>query len=170
MIDRMPSTGRPRGRLDWAGGRRHGPGGVLHDGVEDPHSDRLSSGSVLGSLLLIVLAILALAVQGISSGPVRPAVVLGFVAFGPGWAILRLWSLASGWAGLALVLSVSLGLAMVVSGGMLYAGVWSPLASLAVLAGITVVAACVSLARHGGARSVSSARWRMAAGAGGRQR
>ncbi len=104
-------------------------------------------GSRAVSFSLIVLAVLAVALQAVDwTFPVRPVVVLVFVAIAPGWAILRLWGLARSWAGVGLVIALSLALAMLISGVMLYAGAWSPVASLAILAGLTVAAAVASLA------------------------
>jgi hypothetical protein len=108
------------------------------------------SGPRAVSLGLIVLAVLALVAQAVDwSVPVRPIVVIVFVAVGPGLAVLRPFGLAGGWAGFGLVIAVSLALAMLVSGTMLYAGAWSPFASLVVLAVVTVAGAVVSLAGVG---------------------
>jgi hypothetical protein len=120
---------------------------------------RDDGGSPAGSFGLIALAVLALAAQAVDwSVPVRPVIVLAFVAVGPGWAILRPFGLARGWAGFGLVIAVSLALAMLVSGAMLYAGVWSPFASLVVLATVTVAGAVVSLAGAGAPPLASASR------------
>ena len=59
--------------------------------------------SIGASLLLIVLAGAAVALQWADwQAPVRAVVVLAFIVFGPGWAVLRLWDLAGGWAGVGL--------------------------------------------------------------------
>ena len=118
------------------------------------HEDRVRSGSFASSVLLVALALIAVALQRTSwAVPVRPIIVVTFITVGPGWAILRLWGLASGWAGLALVIAMSLSLAMIVSGIMLYAGAWSPFASLVALACVTVGASAISLVRTRRARS-----------------
>jgi hypothetical protein len=105
--------------------------------------------TIWASLLLIGLAAAAVALQWVDwIVPVRAVVVLTFIVFGPGWAILRLWDLAGGWAGVGLVVALSLSLAMVVSGVTAYAGAWSPLGALSGLAGLTILAACASLARR----------------------
>ena len=110
----------------------------------------MKSGSVAGSVALLGLALIVVALQGTSWGvPVRAIVVTTFIAFAPGFAILRLWGLASGWAGLGLAIAVSLSLATIVAGAMLYAGAWSPFASLLVLAGLTALASVISLVRAG---------------------
>jgi len=110
------------------------------------HEGIAQSGTIAGSLVLFLFALLAVALQSTAwAVPVRPVIVTIFIAIAPGWAILRLWHLASGWAGLALVVALSVSLAMVVSGLMLYFGAWSPFASLVVLAGVTVAASAISL-------------------------
>jgi hypothetical protein len=110
--------------------------------------DHRSRGAIAGSLALMVLAAGAVALQWASwEAPVRAVVVVTFVVIGPGWAVLRLWGLDRGWEGIGLVLAVSLALAMVVAGGAVYAGWWSPLRILEVLAGVTVLASLASLAR-----------------------
>lgn len=104
--------------------------------------------SVATSLLLMGLAVAAVALQWADwSVPVRAIVVLAFVVVAPGWALLRVWDLADGWAGAGLAIALSLSLAMVLAGATVYAGVWSPLGALCGLAGITVLAAAVPLAR-----------------------
>lgn len=110
--------------------------------------DHRSRGAIAGSLALMVLAAGAVALQWASwEAPVRAVVVVTFVVIGPGWAVLRLWGLDRGWEGIGLVLAVSLALAMVVAGGAVYAGWWSPLRILEILAGVTVVASLASLVR-----------------------
>jgi hypothetical protein len=117
-----------------------------HDRDEPAAAQR--PGSTAVSFALIALAALALVLQSTDwTFPARPVVVVAFVAIAPGWAILRLWGLAHSWAGLGLAIALSLALAMLVSGAMLYAGAWSPVGSLAILAGVTAAAAAASLAR-----------------------
>jgi hypothetical protein len=104
--------------------------------------------SVAASLLLIALAAAAVALQWVDwVVPVRGAAVLAFTVVAPGWAILRLWDLAGGWAGAGLAIALSLSLAMIVAGVTVYAGAFSPLGTLSGLAGLTVLAAGVSLVR-----------------------
>ena len=106
--------------------------------------------SVTVSLALIAMALVVVALQGTSWAiPIRPIVVATFLAFAPGFAILRLWGLERGWSGIGLAIGVSAALATVVSGAMLYAGKWSPYASLLVLTGLTALASVVSLLRAG---------------------
>jgi hypothetical protein len=114
----------------------------------DRHARKRSVGV---SLALIALAGAAVALQWADwEAPVRAVVVLAFIVFGPGWAILRLWNLADGWAGMGLVIALSLSLAMVIAGATVYAGVWSPLGTLSGLAGLTILAATVALVRARG--------------------
>lgn len=104
--------------------------------------------SVGTSVALIVLALAAVGLQWADwQLPARAVVVVTFVVVAPGWALLRIWGLADGWAGTGLAIAVSLSLAMVFAGITVYAGIWSPLGALAGLAGITILAAGVSLAR-----------------------
>ena len=101
----------------------------------------------VGPVLLTQLAAVAVALQVTGwSSPVPPLVVLAFVCIGPGWAILRFWDLARGWAGVGLAVAVSLSLAIIVPGVLLYAGAWSPLAALVILAGVTVLASIATVA------------------------
>lgn len=120
-----------------------------HDAAESlEDAQRRRTRSAWASLLLMVLAGAAVALQWADwDAPVRGVVVLAFVVFGPGPAILRLWDLAGGWSGVGLGIALSLSLAMVVATTTAYAGVWSPLGALCGLAGLTVVAAVVSLFR-----------------------
>jgi hypothetical protein len=106
-----------------------------------------SASFYVGPVLLTQLAAVAVVLQVTGwSSPVPPLVVLAFVCIGPGWAILRLWDLARGWAGVGLAVAVSLSLAIIVPGVLLYAGAWSPLAALVILAGVTVLASIATVA------------------------
>ena len=77
--------------------------------------------------------------------PVRAIVVLGFVLVAPGYALLRGWGLAHGWHGAALTVALSVALATIVPGALLYAGAWSPRAALLILAGVTITASIASV-------------------------
>ena len=70
----------------------------------------------------------------------RAPIVLAFLAFVPGWALLSLWDLARGWAGAGLAIAVSLALATIVPGALMYAGAWSPFTALVILVGLTMAA------------------------------
>jgi hypothetical protein len=160
------------------GGMRPGAGTSLHELLEHlvdqanadfappvppPPPERVEHGTrraVAASVALILLAVGAVALQWASwEVPVRAIVVVGFVAIGPGWALLRLWGLAGGFEGMALALAVSLSLAMVIAGATVYAGEWSPLGALVALASVTVLAALASLARAGRDRRALALRW-----------
>lgn len=118
--------------------------------------------SIAVSVSLIALAAAAVALQWADwAVPVRAVVVMTFITIAPGWALLRVWGLAEGWAGVGLAIAVSLSLAMALAGATVYAGIWSPLGALAGLAGITIVAAAVSLVRA--RRQPARASWTRAA-------
>jgi len=98
--------------------------------------------------LRVVLAMLAVALQDARwSTSVRAPVVLAFLAFVPGWAILAVWDLARGWAGIGLMIAVSISLAVIVPGALMYAGTWSPFTALVILAGVTEVASLAAILR-----------------------
>lgn len=103
--------------------------------------------SVWPKLLLISGAAAAvLAFGGVHSG-VRLPVVLWFLLVCPGTALVRLLDLEDLLAELAVGIALSAALAIIVSGAMLYAGAWSPNATLAVLLGITIFGAMVDMRR-----------------------
>jgi uncharacterized membrane protein len=84
----------------------------------------------------------ALVLGGVQS-PVRVLVVLWFVLVCPGIAVVRLLGLGDPVAELTLAVTVSIALAAVVSGVMLYTGLWSPHATLFVLIAFTASASAV---------------------------
>lgn len=87
------------------------------------------------------LALLVVAVQDPRwPTSVRAPVVLAFLAIVPGWALLSMWDLARGWAGVGLAIAVSLALATIVPGALMYAGAWSPFTALVILVALTVAA------------------------------
>lgn len=77
----------------------------------------------------------------------RAPLVVAFVFFAPGWALLNVWDLARGWAGVGLAVAISISLATVIPGALLYAGDWSPSTALLILVGITVLAGNATIAR-----------------------
>ena len=93
----------------------------------------------------VILAVSAVAVQLLftieSPSPLRVALVLWFLLFCPGMAVVRLLELEDVLARWVLALGLSLGLNGIVSGIALYAGLWSVEGMLSVLAGITLVGA-----------------------------
>jgi len=93
------------------------------------------------------LAAAAVAFAG-APGPLRAPVVLAFLALGPGMAFVPLLGLRDPLAELTLGIAVSLALDLAVAATMLYAGAWSPPASLAVLAGIALGGAAVQHRRR----------------------
>jgi hypothetical protein len=98
--------------------------------------------------ILVASAALAGAVAA-TGGPslLRVAVVLWFVLVCPGMAFVRLLDLDDAAAEIALAVALSITLAMTVGGVALYAGLWAPGASLAILVAITIAAALAPAAR-----------------------
>jgi hypothetical protein len=102
-----------------------------------------------GGLMLATSAAVALELAGWHS-PVRALAVAGFVLIVPGWALLDIWSLARGWAGIAFVLGTNVALATIVPLALLYAGLWSPTAALLILAAIAAGATAAAWLRGKG--------------------
>jgi hypothetical protein len=98
--------------------------------------------------LLVASAALAGAVE-VAGGqsPLRVAVVLWFVLFCPGMAVVRLLGLHDAAVELALAVAVSVALAVAAGGIALYSGLWSPRATLAILILITIGGAAAPLVR-----------------------
>ena len=96
---------------------------------------------------LIVLALAGAAGSAVMLGlgnPMRSLFVLPFLAVGPGLALVPLMRL-DGWAGLTLAVGLSLALEALVSTIMIYASIWSPEATLAVLVLVSLVGATAQL-------------------------
>lgn len=100
-----------------------------------------------------VVAVAAVAAAGAAlvgaPDAVRVPLVLGFLLIGPGMAFVPLLDLDDPVAQLTVALGVSLALDLVVAMAMLYAGAWSPVASLVVLAAIALAGAALQQARGG---------------------
>lgn len=89
--------------------------------------------------LILTGAILALAVAILGiEGPIRAVATLAFAVVCPGMAIVRLLKLDDRVAELALGLSVSIALAGIVGGLLLYYGLWAPEGGIGVLVAITL--------------------------------
>jgi hypothetical protein len=86
------------------------------------------------------------------SSPARLPVVLWFLLVCPGMALVRLLRVGDAIAEIAIGVALSAALVTLVAGTMLYAGAWSPNGTLAILVGLTVIAAAVDMRR--GSRSV----------------
>lgn len=95
---------------------------------------------VAGAALAAVLAAAAGAPPAL-----RAPLVVAFLALGPGLAFVPLLGLRDPLGELVVALALSLALDIAVAAGMLYAGAWSPSASLAVLAGIALAGAALQL-------------------------
>ena len=83
-------------------------------------------------------------------GPLRVPLVLGFLALGPGMAFVPLLGLRDPLAELTVAFGVSIGLDLAVAAAMLYAGAWSPITSLVVLAAIALGGAALQRSKQGG--------------------
>jgi len=82
--------------------------------------------------------------------PLRPALVIWFVAICPGMAIVRLLRLDSLLVEVTLAIALSLALAGLIASALVYAGLWSPNLVLELLVAITVGALILGLrARRG---------------------
>lgn len=97
-------------------------------------------------LLVCSSATAVLALADVRS-PLRVLVSLSFLLVCPGMAIVRHWRLRAPIVELALATGLSVALATLVAGVMLYAGVWSMELGLLLLAGITVAGAALEVAR-----------------------
>ena len=99
------------------------------------------------ALSLVALALAGAARVAVLLGPgnpIRSMVVLSFLVAGPGLALVPLMRV-DGWPGLTLAVGLSLALDVLVSTIMIYANVWSPMATLAVLVLLTAVGAAAQL-------------------------
>ena len=85
------------------------------------------------------------AVLGEVGAPIQPMLVFWFVLVCPGMAFVGLFRPPSLVFALALSIAVSCALAVVVAQALLFAGAWSPVAGLVILAALTTVAAGVEL-------------------------
>jgi uncharacterized membrane protein len=83
--------------------------------------------------------------------PLRPALVIWFVAICPGMAIIRLLRLDSLLVEVTLAIALSLALAGLIASALVYAGIWSPNLVLEVLV-ITAVGGLVLGLRGRGSR------------------
>ena len=79
------------------------------------------------------------------ASPLRVLVILAFLLLVPGTAIIRLLRLDELAAEVALATGLSVSLAGMVAGVLLYAGAWSPGATLAILICVTLAAVGVEL-------------------------
>ena len=104
-----------------------------------------------GLVTASALAAAAVALAG-APEPVRAPLVLAFLLLGPGMAFVPLLGLGDPVAELTVGLGVSVALDLCIAMGMLYAGAWSPLATLVVLVAIALAGAALQLATRGGRR------------------
>lgn len=99
------------------------------------------------ALPLIVLALAgavgSVVLLGVGN-PFRSLFVLSYLVVGPGLALVPLVRIG-GWPGLTLAVGLSLALDVLVSTTMIYAGIWSPNATLAVLVLVSLAGAAAQL-------------------------
>ena len=102
--------------------------------------------SKLPALTVLSLAWLAQLVVWLGmSNPLRLICVLAFLLVGPGLAFVPLLRIG-GWPGWTMAVGLSLALDTVVSTAMIYAGIWSPEATLMVLVMLSLIGAvCQSI-------------------------
>ncbi|WP_107767316.1 hypothetical protein [Nocardioides terrigena] len=118
---------------------------------------------VIRALLTTLSGLAAVAVVlGDMGAPVQPVLVLWFVLVCPGMAFVGLIRPPSLLFALTLSIAVSCALAVMVSQALLFAGAWSPVTGLVVLAGLTVVGAGADLraARRAGPVGVDTSEGR----------
>jgi hypothetical protein len=94
--------------------------------------------------------------------PIRLAVALWFFFVCPGMALVRLLGVNDHVTEWTLAVALSIALDAIVAGALLYAGMWSPTASLIALIGISVIGAAFQIggalrSRRLGRRSAMSA-------------
>jgi hypothetical protein len=91
----------------------------------------------------------ALAVALDWPAPLRPALIIWFVAICPGMAIIRLLRLDSLLVELTLAIALSLALAGLIASALVYAGLWSPNLVLELLVVTAVGGLILGLRRRG---------------------
>lgn len=89
--------------------------------------------------IALALAVLAVVLADLDS-PLRPALVLPFLLLAPGMAVVRLLRIPDTAAVLMLAVGLSLALASLVAGTMVYTGTWSPVGGLVGLTLFTLAA------------------------------
>jgi len=100
---------------------------------------------------LVAGSALAAAAVALAGAPeaVRVPLVIAFLLLGPGMAFVPLLGLGDPVAELTVALGVSVALDLCVAMAMLYAGAWSPPATLVVLAAIALAGAAFQRAKGG---------------------
>lgn len=96
-------------------------------------------------------------VLGEVGAPVQPVLVLWFVLLCPGMAIVGLVRPSSLLFALTLSIAVSCALAVAVAQALLFAGAWSPVSGLIILAALTTIGAGADLRADHRARRLSLA-------------
>lgn len=102
--------------------------------------------SVILPSAVMVWALAADVIVAYGAGnPWQSAIVLPFLCVGPGLALVPLLRVG-GWTGLTLAVGVSLAMDALVPTAMIYAGVWSPDATLAILVVLSILGGAGQLA------------------------
>ena len=96
-------------------------------------------------LVVASVGALALVAAAGAGSPLRPLVAAWFLLTAPGLALAPLLRLRDAWGELALVLSLSVALDIVVATALMYAGAWSPALIVSVLAAVSLVGAALQL-------------------------
>jgi uncharacterized membrane protein len=106
----------------------------------------VTSNPLLRPLLVVgsVCALGAVVIVGIGS-PLRPIVATWFFLTAPGLALTPLLRMRDVWGELAVVLSLSVALDIVVATGLMYVGAWSPALIATVLAAVSLAGAALQL-------------------------
>ena len=99
---------------------------------------------VVATVVALTGAIAVLEVFSDMGRPVRPLVVLPFLAIGPGYAVVLLLGLRDRVAEATLAVALSIAIDMAVAMVMLYAGAWSPRFAVLAIASLSTV--CVAAA------------------------
>lgn len=109
---------------------------------QTPHPTATSAASFAWLAISTAWAALAILAVGLDVDElVRVPAVLGFVLLCPGLALVRALGLRSLGVQLSVAVALSMALVVLVPAALLYAGVWSPVAALAILISVTLGAA-----------------------------
>lgn len=122
-------------------GRSVAPAGGDDMPVSDPASVRLAA---LALMSLLTLTVVALDWES----PIRTALTLVFALFVPGLALGELLGIRDPAQLLALATAASLAVETLVAVGLLYAGLFSALAAIAIVVGLTLLAVAASVLRR----------------------
>jgi len=104
--------------------------------------------SLLWPAIIILSALAAGLVNFVIPGAMgRPIIVMWFLFVCPGMAVVRFFQLREPIAEWTLAIALSLAIDAMVAGIQLYAGLWSPAATLGIMIGFCLVGATVQIAQ-----------------------